>query len=290
MFCFLGCKMNPVEEKVDGALGRSRKIRLTRTFGENLSPSHWLSFKSHYLLVQRVNKANGIRQWEDPEYCSMMFRLQLSEKPEVWLNQAEAAGESWVKKVQDIITRMEKRFETGMVESRLFVGLRRPSNSQKRFLVRICFGYARWQSMHLGMKCQKQSGLEYCGDLLWGMNNDFIRQEVLRQKWLTAEGKPKEYEEVLNVAEEARSIQMGMRAAGPVTGTGVSDSSVPMTVVGASDSTVLAAQGMPSQRKPFQRMPGQMAPGGQSGQRRRNWMERRGMECWYCHKTHPGGY
>ena len=106
--------MEPVEERVDGALGRSREVRLTRTFGENLSPSHWLSFKSHYLLVQRVNKANGIRQWEDPEYCSMMFRLQLSGEPEVWLNQAEAAGESWVKKVQDIITRMEeKRFETG---------------------------------------------------------------------------------------------------------------------------------------------------------------------------------
>ena len=33
--------------------------------------------------------------------------------------------------------------------------------------------------------------------VLWrfiaGMNNDFIRQEVLRQKWMAAEGKPKEY-------------------------------------------------------------------------------------------------
>ena len=35
-------------------------------YSVNLSPSHWLSFKSHYLVVQRVNKANGIRQWEDP--------------------------------------------------------------------------------------------------------------------------------------------------------------------------------------------------------------------------------
>ena len=71
-----------------------------------------------------------------------------------------------------------------------------------------------------------------------GMNNDFIRQEVLRQKWMTAEGKPKEYDEVLNVAEEARSTQMGMRAAGPVTGIGVSDSSAPTTVIGVSDGTV----------------------------------------------------
>ena len=70
----------------------------------------------------------------------------------------------------------------------------------------------------------------------------------------------------------------------------MSDSSVPTTVIGVSDGTVLAAQGMPSQRKPFQRMPGQMTLGGQSGQSRRNWMGRRGMECWCCHKIHPGGY
>ena len=72
--------------------------------------------------------------------------------------------------------------------------------------------------------------------VLWrfiaGMNNDFTRQEVLGQKWLTAEGNPKEYEAVINVAQEARSIQMGMRAAGPVTGTGVSDSGMPTTVIG----------------------------------------------------------
>ena len=64
------------------------------------------------------------------------------------------------------------------------------------------------------------------------MNNDFIRQEVLWHKWLTAEGKPKEYDEILNVAEEARSIQMGMRAA------------VPMTVTGGNDCLDLASQGM----------------------------------------------
>ena len=55
------------------------------------------------------------------------------------------------------------------------------------------------------------------------MNNDFARPEVLRHKWLTAEGKPKEYDEILDVAEEARKIQMGTRAAVPVTVTGGHD-------------------------------------------------------------------
>ena len=107
-----------------------------------------------------MNTANGIRQWEDPEYCYMMFRLHLPLEPEVWLNQTEAAGESCVKKVQGINTRMEEWFQTGDGrEQAIFVVLRRPRNSQKSFSLRICFSCGRWQSMHLGMKCQKQSGL-----------------------------------------------------------------------------------------------------------------------------------
>ena len=79
---------------------RSREVRLTRTFGESLSPSHWLAFKSHYLMVQRVNQANNIQQWIDAEYCAMMFRLQLSGEIEMRLNHAEAAGEAWVSDIK----------------------------------------------------------------------------------------------------------------------------------------------------------------------------------------------
>ena len=35
-----------------------------------------------------------------------------------------------------------------------------------------------------------------------GMNNDFVRQEVLRHKWLTAQGKPKEYDEILKKPDQ----------------------------------------------------------------------------------------
>ena len=52
------------------------------------------------------------------------------------------------------------------------------------------------------------------------MTNDFVRQEILCHKCLTAKGKLKNITKILNVAEEARSIQMGMRAAVPMTVTG----------------------------------------------------------------------
>ena len=118
--------------------------------------------------------------------------------------------------------------------------------------------------------------------VLWrfiaGMNNDFARQEVLRHKLLTAEGKPKEDDEILNVAEEARSIQMGMRAA------------VPRTVTGENDCLAFASQWM-EQSCACQRIPErqQVVSRGQRAQRRTT-TSKRGIECWYCDKIHWGGY
>ena len=43
--------------------------------------------------------------------------------------------------------------------------------------------------------------------VLWkfisGIQCDFIRQEIFRRKWMTDDGKPKSYEDLLSIAEEA---------------------------------------------------------------------------------------
>ena len=110
------------------------------------------------------------------------------------------------------------------------------------------------------------------------MNNDFARPEVLRHKWLTAEGKPKEYDEILNVAEEARKIQMGMRAA------------VTMTVTGGHDFWLFPLKGWNNlvHVKGF-RNASKWSLRGQQEQRRTT-TRKRGIECWNCHKIHWGGY
>ena len=87
----------------------------------------------------------------------------------------------------------------------------------------------------------------------------------MRHKWLTAEGKPKEYDEVFNVAEEARSIQMGMRAA------------VPMTVTGGNDCLALASQRM-EQSCACQRIP-ERQPVVSRGQRAQTTTRKRGIAC-----------
>ena len=53
---------------------------------------------------------NGIRKWDDKRYCAMMIRLQLLGEPEIWLNQAETAGEPWVNDADEILVRMAKQF------------------------------------------------------------------------------------------------------------------------------------------------------------------------------------
>ena len=107
--------------------------------------------------------------------------------------------------------------------------------------------------------------------VLWkfisGLIDDFVRQ-VLRQKWLTAEGVPKSYDKVLNYAEEAASILKSVKAA----------QLTKMREVQSSE--VLAAQKVSEQS---QRTYG-------FGEDRRNFGQKRRVKCWYCHKKHEGGY
>ena len=63
-------------------------------------------------MVQHINQANNIKQWKDTEHCAMMFRLQLSGEIEMWLKQAEAAGEASTSDMKETIVRLERRFET----------------------------------------------------------------------------------------------------------------------------------------------------------------------------------
>ena len=174
-------------------------------------------------MVHRVNQANNIQQWKDAEYCAMLFRLQLSGEIEMWLNQTEAAREAWVSDIKEIIVRLERRFETAdgkeQAIRRFEEAQQQPDEALSSYLFRLRqmadYAFAK------EVPETKRSRVLWC--FIAGMNNDFARQEVLRHKWLTAEGKPKEYDEILNVAEEAGSIQMGMRAAVPMTVTGGND-------------------------------------------------------------------
>ena len=63
-------------------------------------------------MVRHINQANNIQQWKDAEHCAMMFRLQLSGEIEMWLKQAEAAGEASISDMKETIVRLERRFET----------------------------------------------------------------------------------------------------------------------------------------------------------------------------------
>ena len=106
--------------------------------------------------------------------------------------------------------------------------------------------------------------------VLWkfisGLIDDFVRQEVLRQKWMTA-GVPRSYDEVLNYAEEVASILKSVKAA-------------QTKMMEVQSSEVLAAQKVSEQS---QRTYG-------FGEDRRNFGQKRRLECWYCHKMHEGGY
>ena len=98
--------MRQVDPDLDDYGGR--KVKLARTFGEDETPANWLAYKSHFKLTEKVNRAIGIRRWEDVQYHAMMLWLQLSGEPEAWLNQQEMAVESWMNDVHELMCRLGK--------------------------------------------------------------------------------------------------------------------------------------------------------------------------------------
>ena len=130
--------------------------------------------------------------------------------------------------------------------------------------------------------------------VLWkfisGIQSDFIRQEIFRQKWMTDDGKPKSYKDLLSIADKAIAVIRAMKASsqetlgGEVTADKEIDnsSSVGDVFVTNRMSNQLGCVAMHYQAGGNQRQ--------LRGSIESKSKTRRKVECWYCHQFHPGGY
>ena len=60
------------EVQADMQMGKEKSIDLA--FGDDTSPHILEKFLAHYSLVDRINKARGVRVWKKPEYRALMLR------------------------------------------------------------------------------------------------------------------------------------------------------------------------------------------------------------------------
>ena len=92
--------------------GGSRAVALNKTFGEDVSPSAWRSFKDNYQLVKEANTARGVSIWQDPSYRSVELRLCLVGAPAEFIREEAAQDSPWVRDDEEILRHLECRYVT----------------------------------------------------------------------------------------------------------------------------------------------------------------------------------
>ncbi|MCP3680820.1 MAG: hypothetical protein GY782_11425, partial [Gammaproteobacteria bacterium] len=82
-----GSSGDVVELEEGEAMGKEKSIEIT--FGDDTSPNLLEKFIAHYSLVDRINKARGVRVWKKPEYRALMLRLALRGPASEFVENAE---------------------------------------------------------------------------------------------------------------------------------------------------------------------------------------------------------
>ena len=254
-------------------------MRLSRTFGDELSAARWLSFKSHYELVLRTNACNNAVQWRDPEYRAIQLRQQITGEQEQWLNQAEQSGEAWMQSDDDIIDRFDRRFVTA---DGIELAIRRFEDTRQEagedlgpFMSRLrrLAGFAFIQENEDSRRSR----------IIWKfvseIREESVRRDVIRQKWIGADGKAKSYNDVLATALDAQSVLKATEPCG-TSAAPVQQDALVAAINDLSRRFDSVMQGEAGRYRARQRS-------GAAGNQPRS---QRVLRCWYCSREHPGGW
>ena len=191
-----------------------RAVALSKTFGDETSPSTWRSFRDHYSLVREANIARGVALWQDPAYRSVELRLCLVGAPAEFLREEVAQGSPWVKNDADILDRLERRYvTTEAIEVRILrfeEAHQGEDESLADFLTRL--------QRLAGDAFSSESGDIKRKRVVWrfldGLRDRDIRERLIRERWMKDESNAKEYDEIIKIAETARASKQAASLTG----------------------------------------------------------------------------
>ena len=192
-----------------------RAVALNRVFGEDLSPGAWRSFKDYFLLVKQANIARGVLVWQDAVYRSVELRLCLTGAPAEYIREEAAQDSKWVQNDEQILERLERRYVTAeAIEVRIIrfeEAKQGEEESLADFLTRL----------------QRLSGDAFAGEsvdirrkrVVWrfldGLIDRDVRERLIRERWMQDEDTAKEYDDILKIAETARTSKQAAALTGP---------------------------------------------------------------------------
>ena len=185
---------------------RAKENHLIKGYGEEPSFNNWLTFKSHFNLVERANIMNNVPTWKDSEYKAIQIRLQLDGEVEQWLTISENAGERWMQRSDELMAKLTARYETSEgleVKIRSFEeAAQLEGESLENFLTRLR------KNASYAFPAENTDSVR--GRVIWkflsGLRNDFIRQELFRKKWMGDDNRAKTYDEILSNAQSSEHL------------------------------------------------------------------------------------
>ncbi|XP_043196793.1 uncharacterized protein LOC122367597 isoform X3 [Amphibalanus amphitrite] len=194
--------------------GESRSVALSRTFGEETSPSAWRSFKDHYLLVKEANIARGVALWQDPAYRSVELRLCLVGAPAEFLREEAAQGSPWVKDDEGILNRLERRYVTTEAIEVRILRFEEANQGQGESLADFLTRLQRLAGDAFASESSDIKRKRVVWRFLDGLVDRDIRERLIHERWMKDEANAKEYDEIIKIAETARAAKQAASLTG----------------------------------------------------------------------------
>ena len=260
------------EQQEEGVqMGKEKSIDVT--FGDDTSPHLLEKFLAHYSLVDRINRARGVRVWKKAEYRALMLRSALRGTASEYVENAEQIMlSSWVSDDQGIVNQLKQRYITNAAIELRIIQFETASQSEGEplgeYLTRLQKLMEKANSSHP----QYIKQVRVVWQFLNGLRDKDVREALIKEKWMADGQKAKSYDEILKIAETVVNTKVAGRATGKVA-TGSGNLGVAKDSRGGQKSPNNKSRYSTPNRGPY--------PGANRG----NW------ECYYCKKRdHDGGW
>ena len=182
-----------------------RAVALNKTFGQDVSPAAWRSFKDHFLLVKQANIARGLAVWQGATYRAAELRLCLTGAPAEFVREAAAQESQWVENDAEIWDRLESRYVTTEAIEVRILKFEKAYQGQEESLAEFLTRLQRLAGDAFASESADIRRKRVVWRFLDGLIDRDIRERLIRERWMKDESTAKEYDDILKIAEVART-------------------------------------------------------------------------------------
>ena len=266
------------DDKSDGQMGKEKSIELT--FGDDTSPHMLEKFIAHYSLVDRINKARGVRVWKKPDYRALMLRSALRGAASEFVENAENIMLTpWVKNDQEILQKLKERYVTNAAIELHIIQFETASQLEGEPLSEYMVRLQRLMEKAYSTHPQFIKGVRVVWQFLNGLRDRDVREALIKEKWMEDGEKAKDYDEILKIAESVVNAKVAARATGQVKAVEVRKGTIGALASAGSAAGKKSPKNKGRYRKSY-------SPYAGEGSSKKDF-----LTCWYCEKKdHEGGW